>query len=218
MDDPLLDRYVVDLVDSPRPKVCFLPTATSAVPVYAVRFFQAFPSTGFDASFVDLFVRDARDLRAFLLEQDVIYVGGGNTANLLAIWRTHGVDAILRDAWSSGVVMAGISAGANCWFEGSTTDSFGPLAALPDGLGLASGSFCPHFDSEPGRRPLYHRLVADGVLGPGIACDDFAAAHFVDSELREIVASNDRAGGYRVDRGPDGAVESPLTVRRLASG
>ena len=217
MDDPLLDRYVVGLVDAPRPKVCFLPTATSAVPVYAVRFFQAFPSASFDASFLDLFVRDGRDLRAFLLEQDVVYVGGGNTANLLAIWRAHGVDAILRDAWMAGVVMAGISAGANCWFEGSTTDSFGPLTALPDGLGLAPGSFCPHFDSEPGRRPLFHRLVADGMLAPGIACDDFAAAHFVESNLHEIVSSNDRAGAYQVDRGPDGVVETPLAVRRLSA-
>jgi dipeptidase E len=114
MDDPVLDRFVLGLVDTSRPNVCFLPTATSAVPVYAVRFFQAFPATSFDTSFLDLFERDGRDLRAFLLEQDVIYVGGGNTANLLAIWRAHGLDAILREAWQAGVVLAGVSAGANC--------------------------------------------------------------------------------------------------------
>jgi dipeptidase E len=218
MDDPILDRFVLGLVDASRPKVCFLPTATSAVPVYAVGFFQAFPATSFDASFIDLFDRDGRDLRAFLLEQDVIYVGGGNTANLLAIWRAHGIDAILRDAWEAGVVLAGVSAGANCWFEGSTTDSFGPLAALPDGLGLFPGSFCPHFDSEPGRRPLFHRLIAEGTLPAGIACDDFAAAHLVGTELREIVASREGAGAFRVDRGANGAIEDPLPVRRLATG
>lgn len=218
MDDPILDRFVLGLVDAPRPKVCFLPTATSAVPVYAVRFFQAFPATSFDASFIDLYDRDGRDLGAFLLEQDVIYVGGGNTANLLAIWRAHGLDAILRDAWGAGVVLAGVSAGANCWFEGSTTDSFGPLAAFPDGLGLLPGSFCPHFDSEPGRRPLFHRLIAEGALPAGIACDDFAAAHLVGTELREIVASRERASAFRVDRGADGAIEEPLPVLRLATG
>ena len=109
MDDPILDRFVLELVDASRPNVCFLPTATSAVPVYAVAFFQAFPATRFNSSFLDLFVRDGRDLRAFMLEQDVIYVGGGNTANLLAIWRAHGVDAILREAWEAGVVLAGIA-------------------------------------------------------------------------------------------------------------
>jgi peptidase E len=218
MDDPVLDRFVLGLVDTPRPKVCFLPTATSAVPLYAVRFFQAFPATGFDTSFLDLFARDGRDVRAFVLEQDVIYVGGGNTANLLAIWRAHGLDAILREAWECGVVLAGVSAGANCWFEGSTTDSFGPLAALPDGLGLIPGSFCPHFDSEPGRRPLFHRLVGDGTLPAGIACDDFAAAHLVGTELHEVVASREFANAYRIHRGPDGAIEDPLPVRRLVGG
>lgn len=218
MDDPVLDRFVLGLVDASRPKVCFLPTATSAVPVYAVRFFESFPSTSFDTSFLDLFVRDGRDLRAFLLEQDVIYVGGGNTANLLAVWRAHGLDTILREVWEAGVILAGVSAGANCWFEGSTTDSFGPLAALPDGLGLIAGSFCPHFDSEPERRPLFHRLIADATLPAGIACDDFAAAHLMGTALHEVVASRERAGAYRVDRGPDGAIEDPLPVRRLAAG
>ena len=97
--------------------------------------------------------------RDFVCSQDLIFVGGGNTANLLAVWRVHGLDGILREAWESGVVLAGGSAGANCWFEASTTDSFGPLAALPDGLGLLAGSFCPHYADEPGRRPLYHELV-----------------------------------------------------------
>lgn len=217
MDDPVLDRFVLELVDVSRPKVCFLPTATSAVPVYAVRFFQAFPANGFDASFVDLFVRDGRDLRAFMLEQNVIYVGGGNTANLLAIWRAHGLDAILREAWEAGVVMAGISAGANCWFEGSITDSFGPLAAFPDGLGLVPGSFCPHFDSEPERRPLFHRLIAAGALPSGIACDDFAAAHLAGTELHEVVASTEQANAYRIERGPDGAIEDRLPIRRLVA-
>ena len=123
-------RFVAGLVDRPRPKVCLLPTAASAVPVSVMRFLSVFPTDRFELTYLDLFERDDRDVRGFLLAQDLIFVGGGNTANLLAIWRVHGVDAILKEAWMSGVVLAGGSAGANCWFEASTTDSFGPLAPL----------------------------------------------------------------------------------------
>ncbi|MDP9330859.1 MAG: peptidase E [Actinomycetota bacterium] len=130
-----------------------------------------------------MFDRDDRDLRGFLLSQDAIFVGGGNTANLLAIWRVHGLDAILREAWEAGVVLAGASAGANCWFQASTTDSFGPLASFEDGLGLLQGSFSPHNDAEAGRRPLFLELIADG-FPPGIACDDLAAVHFLGTEMR----------------------------------
>jgi dipeptidase E len=210
--------YVAGLVDRDRPKVCLLPTAASAVPVSVMRSLTVFPTDRVELTYLDLFERDDRDLRDFLLSQDIVFVGGGNTANLLAVWRTHGVDDILREAWLSGVILAGGSAGANCWFEASTTDSFGPLAPLSDGLGLLPGSFCPHYAVEIGRRPLYHDLVANG-FPPGIACDDLAAVHFVGTELREVVASVGAARAYRVDRGPDGeAVEEPLAARPLAAG
>jgi peptidase E len=134
---------------------------------------------------------------------------------MLAIWRIHGVDAALRAAWGSGVVCCGLSAGANCWFEASTTDSFqvGRADPLPDGLGFLPGSFCPHYDGEPERRPRYRELVGAGTLPPGIACDDFAAVHFVDRELEEAVASTATSGAYRVDAG---GLEEALEVRRLS--
>jgi dipeptidase E len=217
MDDPVLDAYVLGLVDASRPKVCFLPTATSSVPTYVTRFFGAFPASSFEPTFLDLFDRSVSDLEALLGEQDVIYVGGGNTANLLAVWRVHGLDRALRAAWEAGVVLCGLSAGANCWFEASTTDSFlvGHADALPDGLGLLPGSFCPHFDGEPERRPSFHALVADGTLPPGIACDDFAAVHFAGTELHGAVASKEGACAYRVTPGEDGVVEEPLETRLL---
>src|SRR4029077_3285070 len=155
-------RFVAGLVDRPRPKVCLLPTAASAVPVSVMRFLSVFPTDRFELTFLDLFARDDRDVRAYLLAQDLIFVGGGSTVNLLAIWRVHGLDAILQEAWTSGVILAGGSAGANCWFEASTTASCAPLAPLNDGLGLLRGSFCPHYAAEPGRRPLYQALVAEG--------------------------------------------------------
>ena len=217
MDDPLLDRYVVDLVDAARPKVCFLPTATAALPVYLRQFLDAFPARSFEPTYLDLFDRSVVDVRAFLGEQDVIYVGGGNTANMLAIWRVHGVDAALRSAWEAGVVCCGMSAGANCWFEASTTDSFllGRADPLLDGLGLVPGSFCPHYDAEPERRPRFRTLVADGTLPPGLAGDDFAAVHLVDGAFEEAVASRAGASAYRVDRADGGVEETRLPTRLL---
>jgi dipeptidase E len=218
MEDPVLDAYVVDLVDAGRPKVCFLPTATSSMPTYVTRFLEAFPSSSFEPSFLDLFDRTVEDLEAFLGGQDVIYVGGGNTANLLAVWRVHGVDGALRAAWEAGVVLCGQSAGANCWFEASTTDSFLAHRADPlaDGLRFLLGSFCPHYDGETERRPSFCRLIAEGALPPGIACDDFAAAHFVGTEIHEAVAAREGVSAYRVSPGNGGAVEEPLPTRLLA--
>ena len=140
---------------------------------------------------------DPEDL---LLSQDVIFVGGGSVANMLAVWRVHGLDRIMRAAWQAGIVLSGVSAGAICWFTGGTTDSFGAdLRPFTDGLGLLSPSYCPHYDSEPSRRPLYQSLVAGGTLPPGIACDDGAAAHYVDDDLAEIVADRPAARGYLVE-------------------
>ena len=217
LDDGALDRYVLGLVDAARPKVCLMPTASAAVPVSLRRFLDAFPARSFEPSYLDLFDRRVADVEAFLGEQDVIYVGGGNTANLLAIWRLHGVDAALRAAWGAGVVCAGISAGANCWFEASTTDSFllGHADPLPDGLGFLAGSFCPHYHGEPERRPRFHEYVADGRLPDGLACDDFSAVHFEGTELRAAVVSADGAGVYRIRRGGSGALEEELPVTRL---
>ncbi|HEY2268068.1 MAG TPA: peptidase E, partial [Streptosporangiaceae bacterium] len=157
-------------------------------------------------------VADPEDL---LLSQDVIFVGGGSVANMVAVWRVHGLDQIMRKAWQAGIILAGSSAGAICWFEGGTTDSFGrDLRAFTDGLGLLAGSYCPHYDSEAGRRPLYHRLIADRTLAPGIACDDGAAAHFADDELAELIADRPTASAYRV--GPGGA-ETRLETRFLGA-
>jgi peptidase E len=216
-DDPVLDRYVFDLVDASRPRVCFVPTASGDIPPYLVRFYEAFPARSFETSVLRLFQREVEDLDAFLGEHDVIYVGGGNTANLLDVWRRHGVDRALASAWEAGVVLCGVSAGANCWFEASTTDSFlvGRADPLLDGLGLLPGAFSPHFDSEPARRPRFHELVGTGELPDGLACDDFAAVRFDGTTLVEAVASRPGAGAYRVARSASGATEERLPIRAL---
>jgi peptidase E len=151
------------------------------------------------------------DLRELTLAHDVVLVPGGNTANMLAVWRVHGFDEILREAWRAGILLMGWSAGMICWFEAAVTDSFGPqLAGMLDGLGFLPGSACPHYDGEERRRPVYHGLVREG-FAPGIALDDAAGALFVGTELQEVVASQAGAGGYRV--GPEG--EEALETRLL---
>ena len=136
-------------------------------------------------------------------------MGGGNTANMLAIWRVHGVDRLLREVWERGGVLCGTSAGANCWFEACTTDSFGPIAPLEDGLGLLAGSFCPHYDAEPERRPTYLRLVEAGFPS-GYAAEDGAALHFRGADLAGAIG----VGGAKAFRVEPGG-ETPLTVRTL---
>jgi dipeptidase E len=216
MGDTALDRFVLGLTDAQRPRICFVPTASGDDPS-ARGFLEAFPAARFDASILWLFDREVADIGAFLGEQDVVYVGGGNTVSMLAVWRAHGVDRALRAAYDAGVVMAGMSAGANCWFEACTTDSFqlGRADPLLDGLGFVPGSFTPHYGNEPARRPALLELVASGALPPGLACDDYAAVHLVDGGLREAVRSRAEARAYRVEPGDGGTREDPLPVRHL---
>jgi len=219
-DNPLLDGYILELAraaairagrDGARPRVCFLPTASGDAEGYIANFHAAFDDVA-EAGHLALFSRTVADIEGFLTEHDAIYVGGGNTENMLAIWRIHDVDRALRTAWERGVVMAGLSAGSLCWFESGTTDSYGPeLATLDGGLGFLAGSHCPHYDGEPQRRPLYHRLISEGKLPPGFAADDGAALVFRGMTLSECVSSRPAAGCYLVARRPDGRV----TERRL---
>jgi peptidase E len=205
-----LDDYLLSLSEAARPRVCFVPTPSGDSDRGIAAFFEAFSRRDCEPSCLRLFGAPASPAD-HIERQDVVYVSGGNTANALAIWRVHGIDVALREAWERGVVLGGPSAGANCWFECSVTDSFGTgLAPLHDGLGLLPGSFCPHYDGEERRRPVYRSLVDDGFPA-GFAADDGAALHFVGTELREVVASQAGASGYRVDRG----AESPIPARLL---
>jgi dipeptidase E len=211
--DPELDALVLELTGRLRPRVCFIPTASADSEVYVTRFFDAF-ATRAEASWLPLFRRRDEDLRQVILGQDLVFVGGGNTASLLAVWRAHGLDVVLREAWQSGVVLAGISAGAICWFTHGVTDSFGAgLEALDNGLGLLEGSFCPHYDGEALRRPRYRELVGAGLPG-GWACDDGAALIFEGAELREAVTARASASAYRLDV-VEGALEEVRVPARL---
>lgn len=212
---PLI-KYVLSLVGKDRPKVCCIPTATGDSPEDILQFYGRFPADLSEPSHLELFERTVRDIREYLLSQDIICVLGGNTANMLAIWRVHGVDAVLKEAWESGVLLCGGSAGSLCWFECGTTDSFdkNQLHPLHDGLGFLPGSHCPHYDGEAQRRPLYHSLIAEG-FPPGYAIDDQAAIHFVGTEVSEAVSGRVGALAYRVEMVAGQVVETPLNVRQV---
>ena len=208
---PALTSYLLALARRPRPRVLFLGTASGDGAGYLLTFYQAFAGVDSEPSHLALFDRTVDDIGAVIAAQDIVVVGGGNTANMLAIWRLHGVEEALRSAYAAGTVLSGWSAGCLCWFEGGITDSFTPqLGALRDGLRLLPGSACPHYDSQERRRPVYAREVAAG-LAPGIALDDGVAARYEDERLIEIVSARPEGHAFQVDA----AAERQLPVRVL---
>ncbi len=214
--NPLLDDHFLRLADVARPRVAWLGTAGGDSERGIVLFHRAMQDRDVAARHVTLFGTPGPGLAETLLSQDAIYVGGGSTANLLAVWRTHGLDAILREAWRRGVVLGGVSAGMICWFEAGVTDSFGPLGPLRDGLGLLRGSACPHYDGEAERRPTYRRLVAEGFPS-GVAADDGAALVYRGERLVEVVAERPGARGWRVEAADGTVRETALPTRFLGA-
>ncbi len=202
------DDLVLELAG---PRVCLVPTATSTPESTLVSFYESFARRA-EPSHVLFNPWPREDLREHVLAQDAIYVSGGNTANMLAVWRAHGFDRLLRDAWERGILLCGMSAGMICWFEAGVTDSFGPqLEGMRDLLGFLPGSACPHYDSEERRRVVYRELV-DAGFPSGYAADDGAALHFVGTELHEALCVREGSRAYRVEPG----AESPLEARRLS--
>lgn len=198
-ENPLLDQYILNQAGKANPKLCFIPTASADSDVYIDRFYDFFEKQLCRPSHLSLFRPPARDLESFVLEKDIIYVGGGNTKNLIALWKEWGLDVILRKAWDQGIVLAGISAGSLCWFEEGVTDSYGDEKLDPlKCLGFLKGSNCPHYDGEKNRRPSYHSLLASNKIKPGIAADDGVAIHYIDQEVSKIVSSRPGAKAYKV--------------------
>lgn len=205
-----LDRYILEQTHKSSPKVCFVPTASGDADSYILNFYKSFSTLPCQPNYFSIFRPPSADIEGFLLEQDVIYVGGGSTRSLMALWREFGLDKYLLKACEAGTVLAGISAGANCWFEDCSTDSLpGEFQALSC-LGYLKGSFCPHYDGEATRRPSYHKLIEQGLLKGGLAADDGAALHFIDEELVRVVSSRPNARAYRVKRDQDQVQEEAL--------
>src|SRR3954467_2543045 len=211
--NPLLDDYVLGLTGRRRPRVCFLPTASGDADHYVVRFYRAFGVDRCEPSHISLFRRErgcaGRTFEDHLLEQDLIYVGGGSVLGLLGAWRAHGLDEVLAEAWRRGIVLCGGSAGSLCWFREAVTAFHGAPERVT-GLGLLPHSNCVHYDAEPGRREAFRRFVAEGMTG-GYAAEDGVALHFAGSELANVVASRAGRRAYRVTPG----AETPWEARHL---
>ena len=215
-ENPLLDQYILKQAKKITPKICFLATASGDSENYISRFYQFFEKQDCQPSHLSLFNPPTRDLERFLLEKDIIYVGGGNTKNLLVLWQEWGIDTIIRKAWEQGIVLAGISAGSICWFEEGVTDSYGDGLEPLKCLGLLKGSNCPHYDGESERRPAYQQLIATKRITPGIATDDGVALHFIDQELSHIVSSRPNAKAYKVNEDQN-ITEIALATKYLGS-
>ena len=206
-----LDRYLLDLIETPAPLVCFIPTASADDPVYVNHFLTAYGSLGVRTMVLTLW-QGAGDSVQRLPQADIVLVGGGSTVNLLALWDAHDVSRVLRRMARDDRprVLAGVSAGGACWFEGCITDSFGDLRPWRGGLGLLPGSFCPHLDGE-NRGPVFTDAVAAGILPGGYAADDGAAVHFVDGELRRVIAERSGATVLRVEPSNEPTASGVLT-------
>lgn len=217
-DNTSLDAYVLTLAPAPVPRICFLPTASGDPDEQIVRFYGAYGDRPCEPSHLSLFRLGQRPMsvREHLLAQDIVYIGGGSMRNLLAIWREHGLDVMLREAWDAGIVLAGLSAGSMCWFEGGITMSGGAAEAVR-GLGFLPGSNCVHYDGEPERRPAYLEAIRGGALPSGYGVDDGVGLVFEGRRLAAVVSSRRRARAYRVALVEDVTVEAPIAPRFLGA-
>jgi dipeptidase E len=213
----LLDRYVLGLAKKERPKILYVPTATGDSQERIDAFYRIYGGIDCEPNHLSLFRHRTIHIRDLVLGQDVIYVSGGNTRNMLVLWETWGLDKLMREAWERGIVLAGPSAGSICWFEEGTTDSIpclipgmpGDLAPMKC-LGFLPGSNSPHYDGEVARRPAYHRMIAEGLIGPGYAADDGVGLHYIGTELSRPVSSRPHAKAYRVEKVDGEVVETVL--------
>ncbi|MBI2408149.1 MAG: peptidase E [Gemmatimonadetes bacterium] len=212
-------RYMAALTGKPRPRICYLPTAVGDRPDAKLNFFNWCSALAVEPFVQDVFIESLSQTKGWdevLLSADAILVSGGNTLNQQAIWRAQGIDVVLREAWDRGIVLGGASAGSLCWFEEGTTDSRPKALSIVKCMGFLPGSHSPHYDAEPGRRPLYQELIRTGQLKPGYACDNEAGLYFEGTDLKRVVAAKDNAKCYYVSV-VDGKIhERVLEPERIA--
>lgn len=210
-----LDQYILEQSGKTNPKICFIPTASGDSDDYIQRFYRYYEKQNCQPSHLSLLHPTISDLASYVLDQDILFVGGGNTRNLVALWRAWGLDEIIREAWEKGVLLAGVSAGSICWFEQGLTDSLpGKLSAI-NALGFLPGSCCPHYDSEEQRRPSYQQMMARGELQEGFAVEDDVALHFIGTKLHQVISLSDAKRAYYVRNQSDQVVEEEIIPIRL---
>jgi dipeptidase E len=211
-------RYMATLTGKPRPKLVYLPTASADSVNGTLTWFQNCAPLNVEASVQNSFIASTQQARGWdevLLSVDGIVCSGGNTLNQQAIWKAQGIDQVLRQAWDRGIVLGGASAGSLCWFEEGTTDSRPKELSTVQCLGFLKGSHSPHYDREPGRRPLYQKLISSGQMKPGYACDNDAGIYFEDNEVKRVVNTRPEAKVYYVSAVGGKAVEKLMEPERI---
>jgi peptidase E len=214
-ENPLLDDYILNLEEKSNPKIAFIATASGDAQDYIDRFYASFETKKCTPSHLSLFKGNQLALEDFILSQDIVYVGGGNTRSMLRLWKKWGLDTILKNAYQKGVILSGLSAGAICWFEEGLTDSIPGALSKLDCLGFLKGSNCPHFDGEVARQEAYKAKIVLGEMKPGIACDDGVGLHYVNEKLEAIVSSRAKGLAYEYSFKEETLLELVLNPRRL---
>jgi dipeptidase E len=211
-------RYMAELTGKRRPKLLYLPTASADSPSGIITWFRNCAPLDVEPSVQESFIASTRQSRSWeevFLSVDGIVVSGGNTLNQQAIWKAQGIDVILKEAWDRGIVLGGASAGSLCWFDEGTTDSRPKELTIVKCLGFLKGSHSPHYDAEPGRRPLYQKLIGSGQMKPGYACDNDAGIYFEDNEVKRVVSTRANAKVYYVSVVDGKVVERVLEPERI---
>jgi peptidase E len=212
-------RYMAQLTGKPRPKLLYLPTASADSPQGIIAWFRSCAPLNVEASVQESFIASTRQNRGWdevFLSVDGIVVSGGNTLNQQAIWKAQGIDVVLKAAWDRGIVLGGASAGSLCWFEEGTTDSRPKELSIVKCLGFLKGSHSPHYDAEPGRRPLYQKLIGSGQMKPGYACDNDAGIYFEDNEVKRVVHTRAAAKVYYVSVADGKVVEKVMEPEMIS--
>ncbi len=196
-------RYLASLTGKEIPKICYVPTASADNPAAMVNWYQTCEDLPIKPYVLRTFINSSpvqQTFDDFLMGMDAIVVGGGNTLNMIAIWKAQGIDTVLKKAYEKGIILAGGSAGSLCWFDGGYSDSRPKKLSIVSGLGLLPYSHCPHFHSEPERKPLYYQAVISGKLGSGYACDDMAAILFINGKMKKSVALDAESHCYFISQ------------------
>lgn len=197
LDNPRLDDYILAQSPKQQPSICFLGTASGDAVGYIDKFYTYFQQKNCVPSHLSLFKGHTDQIEAFLLKQDILYVGGGNTRNMLVLWKEWGIDKMIRKAYANDTILSGLSAGAICWFEEGLTDSVPNQLNRLECLGLLKGSNCPHFDGETERQHAYREQIKTGAMKSGYACNDGVGLHFINEQLATVISSRPNAYAYR---------------------
>ena len=207
----LIEKYILDQSEKDVPNICFIPTATGDNEAYKVNYYSTFSKLDCSPSHLDFFKRTP-DLKELILNQDVIFVGGGNTKSMLAVWKDWGLDLLLKEAYEKGVIMSGVSAGAICWFDQGITDSWAEDLKVMDCLGFIEGACCPHYDEEPQRKPSLNKFITEKVLKSCYAVDGGCALHIEDEKEFKSVVFSENKNSFLVEMKDNKVAEKPYST------